>query len=90
MILIAQVYSYCISITKSKVFSIIIAIINSETSSNGIYSFNSYSISIGFSFNSFEVSNDDCFSIFENGVAELYVGRESLCTGTSLYDSTPL
>ena len=35
MILIAQVYSYCISITKSKVFSIIIAIINSETFNNG-------------------------------------------------------
>lgn len=34
MILIAQAYSYCISITKSKVFSIIIAIINSETSSD--------------------------------------------------------
>lgn len=36
MILIAQAYSYCISITKSKVFSIIIAIINSETSSNTV------------------------------------------------------
>lgn len=36
MILIAQAYSYCISITKSKVFSIIIAIINSETSSDTV------------------------------------------------------
>ena len=36
MTLIAQAYSYCISITKSKVFSIIIAIINSETSSDTI------------------------------------------------------
>lgn len=36
MILITQAYSYCISITKSKVFSIIIAIINSETSSNTV------------------------------------------------------
>ena len=36
MILIAQAYSYCISITKSKVFSIIIAIINSETSSGTV------------------------------------------------------
>lgn len=36
MTLIAQAYSYCISITKSKVFSIIIAIINSETSSDTV------------------------------------------------------
>lgn len=36
MALIAQAYSYCISITKSKVFSIIIAIINSETSSDTV------------------------------------------------------
>lgn len=36
MTLIAQAYSYCISITKSKVFSIIIAIINSETSSDSV------------------------------------------------------
>lgn len=39
MILIVQAYSYCISITKSKVFSIIIAIINSETSSNTVVRF---------------------------------------------------
>lgn len=36
MILIIQAHSYCISITKFKVFSIIIAIINSETSSNTV------------------------------------------------------
>lgn len=39
--------------------------------SNAISNFDFYGISIGFSFNSFEVSNDDCFSIFEDGVAEL-------------------
>lgn len=45
--LIIQAYSYCISIIDSKALSIIITIINSETSSNGIYSFDSYSASVG-------------------------------------------
>ena len=35
------------SIVNSKAISIIITIINSETSSNGIYSFDSYSASVG-------------------------------------------
>lgn len=58
MALITQVYSYNFFITNSKVLSITITIINSDTSSNG--------------------------------VARLYTNYESLCTGTSLYDSTPL
>ena len=66
-----MVYSHDSFIANSKTFSIVITIINSKTSSNSVYSLNSYSVSVGFGFNSFEVSNDDCFSIFENGVAEL-------------------
>ena len=68
MILIAQAYSYCISITKSKVFSIVITIINSETSSNGIYSFDSYSASVGFGFDNSKTFDDGCFNSFEDGV----------------------
>lgn len=58
MTLIAQAYSYCISITNSKTFSIVITIINSKT--------------------------------FSDSVAWFYIDCESLCAGTSLYDSTPL
>lgn len=42
-----MVYSHDSFIANSKTFSIVITIINSETSSNGIYSFDSYSASVG-------------------------------------------
>lgn len=47
----------------------------------------------------FSIANSNTLSIacinsisisFEDGVARLYTDCESLCTGTSLYDSTPL
>lgn len=58
--------------------------------SNVIFNFDSYGVSIDFSDDNSKIFDDDGFNSFEDGVAELYVGRESLCMGTSLYDSTPL
>lgn len=57
-------------------------IINSEAFSNGVYSFDSYGASVGFGF--------DNSKVFSGSVAWLYIDYESLCAGTSLYDSTPL
>ena len=61
-----------------------------KTFSNAIFNFDSYGISIDFSDDNSKIFDDGGFNSFEDGVAELQVGRERVCTGTSLYDSTPL
>lgn len=71
MVSIIQVRLYQSSIINSKVFSIIIAIINSEASSNSIYSFDSYSASVGFGFDNSEAFGGGCFNSFEDSVAQL-------------------
>ena len=71
MVSIIQVRLYQSSIINSKVFSIIIAIINSEASSNSIYSFDSYSASVGFGFDNSKAFGDGCFNSFEDGVTQL-------------------
>lgn len=63
-----MVYSHDSFIINSKAISIIITIINSETSSNGIYSFDSYSASVGFGFDNSKAFDDGCFNSFEDGV----------------------
>lgn len=78
------------SIANSKTIFITITIRFSIGFSSTIYSFESYGVSVGFDFDNSKAFNDGYFNSFEDGVAELQVGRESLCTGTSLYDSTPL
>lgn len=50
--------------------------------SNVIFNFDSYEISIGF--------GDDNSKTSSGFIVWLYIDRESLCTGASLYDSTPL
>lgn len=91
-------YSHDSFIVNSKTFSIVITIINSKIFSDGVYSFDSYGVSVGFGFDNskaFDDDNskafdDDCFNSFEDGIAESRDYCESLCMGTSLYDSTPL
>lgn len=90
MALITRAHSYCISIIDFKVLSIVIIIINSKTYSNGIYSFESYGVSIGFGFNNSKTFDSGCFNSFDDGVAEPRDEYERVSTGTSLYDSTPL
>ena len=68
MTLIAQAYSYDSFIANSKTFSIVITIINSKTSSNSVYSLNSYSVSVGFGFDNSKAFDDGCFNSFEDGV----------------------
>ena len=55
---------------------------NSKTFSNDVYSFESYGVFVGFSFDNFKASN--------SFVAWLCMDCERVCTGASLYDSTPL
>ncbi len=85
-----MVYSHDSFIANSKTFSIVITIINSKTFSDGVYSFDSYGVSVGFGFDNSKAFDDDCFNSFEDGIAESRDYCESLCMGTSLYDSTPL
>lgn len=66
-----MVYSHDSFIANSKTFSIAIIIINFETSSNSIYSFDSYGVSVGFGFDNSKAFDDGCFSSFEDDVAEL-------------------
>jgi hypothetical protein len=66
-----MVYSHDSFIANSKTFSIVIIIINFETSSNSIYSFDSYGVSVDFGFDNSKAFDDGCFSSFEDGVAEL-------------------
>ena len=50
--------------------------------SNAIFNFNFFGVSIGFGGNNSKT--------FSDSVAWFYIDCESLCMGTSLYDSTPL
>lgn len=61
-----------------------------KTFSNAISNFDSYGVSIDFSDDNSKAFDDDCFNSFEDGIAESRDYCESLCMGTSLYDSTPL
>jgi len=63
-----MVYSHDSFIANSKTFSIAIIIINFETSSNSIYSFDSYGVSVGFGFDNSKAFDDGCFNSFEDGV----------------------
>lgn len=60
--------SHCSFIANSKALSIAIIIINSKTSSNSVYSLNSYSVSVGFGFDNSKAFDDGCFNSFEDGV----------------------
>lgn len=71
MALIAQVYLYQFSIANSKARSIYISIGYSWTSSDTIYSFESYGVSVGFDFDNSKAFDDGGFNSFEDGVAEL-------------------
>lgn len=75
-------YSHDSFIVNSKTFSIVITIINSKIFSDGVYSFDSYGVSVGFGFDNSKASN--------SFVAWLCMDCERVSTGTSLYDSTPL
>lgn len=71
MALIAQAYLYQFSIANSKALSIYISIGYSWTSSDTIYSFESYGVSVGFDFDNSKTFDDGYFNSFEDGVAEL-------------------
>lgn len=68
MALIAQAYLYQFSITNSKALSIYISIGYSWTSSDTIYSFESYGVSVGFDFDNSKAFGGGCFNSFEDGV----------------------
>lgn len=69
--LIVQAYLYQFSIANSKALSIYISIGYSWTSSDTIYSFESYGVSVGFDFDNSKTFDDGGFNSFEDGVAEL-------------------
>ena len=87
---IAQANSYNSFIANYKVLFIAITTINFETSSNSIYSFDSYGVSVGFGFDNSKAFGGGCFNSFEDGIAESRDEYEKVSMGTSLYDSTPL
>lgn len=66
MALIAQVYLYQFSIANSKALSIYISISYSWTSSDTIYSFESYGVSVGFDFDNSKAFDDGGFKAFSN------------------------
>lgn len=68
MALIAQAYLYQFSIANSKALSIYISIGYSWTSSDTIYSFESYGVSVGFDFDNSKAFDDGAFNSFEDGV----------------------
>lgn len=65
---IAQDNSYNSFIANSKTLSIYISIGYSWTSSDTIYSFEFYGISVGFGFDNSKAFDDGCFNSFEDGV----------------------
>lgn len=68
MALIAQAYLYQFSIANSKALSIYISIGYFWTSSDTIYSFESYGVSVGFDGDNSKTFDDSCFNSFEDGV----------------------
>ena len=69
MALIAQAYLYQFSIANSKALSIYISIGYSWTSSDTIYSFESYGVSVDFDFNNSKAFSDAIFNFDSYGIS---------------------